>query len=180
MIADPRSLFHDALQLATRCAALAHQYSTSPLYWYIRKICETSSCAFLALVLASDLPVSHDATNAAWAVLDQLFIPDNGGHLVNAGQKSNLIAKILRKARAKRNIRVQVPMTPQFRDHRIQATTGDYPVQVAQYPPVSSAPHIEDAAVFHPSDNLLEDWEALMQEPIWPAGVSVTDQNYWV
>ncbi|KAF2645722.1 hypothetical protein P280DRAFT_128144 [Massarina eburnea CBS 473.64] len=154
------SIFHDALQLATRCAALSHQYSASPLCWYTRRIREASSCSFLALVLASDLHISHEATNAAWAVLDQLFVPDSNGETMEPGLRSSLIGKVLAKARMRRE-------------------TGGYQMHMAQYPPISSPANLGRTATFQPSGNLFEDWDALMQEPIWPAGVSAADHSYW-
>jgi hypothetical protein len=179
VIIDPCSIFHDALQLATRCAALSHQYSASPYYWYTRRIREASSCSFLALVLASDLPISHEATNTAWAVLDQLFVPDNNGQIIEPGLKSSLIGKVLVKARIKRGLQSQA--TRQFREQPIGTAAGGYQMHIAQYPPVSSTTNMGHPAPFQPSGNLFEDWDAIMQEPIWHGGgVSAADNSYWV
>jgi hypothetical protein len=166
-------MFHEALQLATRCVALAHQYSNSPYSWYTRRIREIYSSSFLAMVLASDRPMSPEDTNAAWAVLNQLFSSDANGNTLDSGVRDTLLGKVLEKARARRGLQVQTPAV-----QHIHTSTGSYPPQLLPHPAVPSSTNPGHS--FHTSGNLFEDWDALMQEPVWPGGIPVTDTNYWV
>ncbi|PVH95492.1 hypothetical protein DM02DRAFT_148881 [Periconia macrospinosa] len=164
------SIFQDALQLSARCAALTQQYSNSPYNWYIRRIRDASSCSFLALVLASELPISHEASSAAWSVLDQLFSTENSSHNVEPELQKTFMGKVLEKAREKRVIHGQAPLSQQYRDPTMNVGSAGYPVDLTQYPPNT----------FQTSGNIYNDWDALMQESVWSAGVSASDQSYWV
>jgi hypothetical protein len=175
---NDNSIFHEALQLATRCVALAHQYSNSPYNWYTRGIREIYSSSFLAMVLASDRPISHEDTNAAWAVLNQLFSADANGNTLASGVRDTLLGKVLQRARAKRGLQVQAPVVQHIREQTMHAPTGNYPPQLLPHPAVN--PPGNSGHTFQPSGNLFEDWDALMQEPVWPGGIPVTETNYWV
>jgi len=175
---DMNSIFHEALQLATRCVALAHQYSNSPYSWYTRRIREIYSSSFLAMVLASDRPISHEDTNAAWAVLNQLFSTDANGNTLDSGVQDTLLGKVLEKARTKRGLQIQAPVVHHLREQTMHASTGNYPPQLLPHPVIPASANSGNA--FQTSGNLFEDWDALMQEPVWSGGIPVTDTNYWV
>ncbi|CAI6341917.1 unnamed protein product [Periconia digitata] len=159
------SIFHDAHLLAARCANLSQQYLNSPYYWYVRRIRDASSCSFLALVLASELPISHEASHAAWTVLDQLFPSETDDSEIQSG----VLGKVLAKARAKRVMHEQPSIPQQYREHAINVGGTGYPMNMAQFP----------QNTFQTPTNIYEDWDTLMQEPVWSGGVSTNDQNYW-
>ena len=175
--ANTNSMFHEALQLATRCVALAHQYSNSPYNWYTRRIREIYSSSFLAMVLASDRPIALGDTNAAWAVLNQLFSADANGNTLDSGVRDTLLGKVLEKARTKRGLQIQTPLQ-HIREQTMHATSSNYPPQLLPHPAVT--PSGNSGHAFQTSGNLFEDWDALMQEPVWHNGIPVTDTNYWV
>lgn len=173
-------MFHDALHIATRCATLSHQYSASQYGWYTRRIREIYSCSFLALLLGSEQQqLAQENMSAAWAVLDQLFPTDNTGQPVDVELQDSPLGRILVKARMKRGLQIQIPMTQQLRDQAINAATGGFPTNMATQASVTSRAAIGQTTTFQSSGNLFEDWDALMQEPLWHGGAPGAD-NYWV
>jgi hypothetical protein len=134
------------------------------------------------MVLASDHPINHEDTNAAWAVLDQLFAIDASGNTMESGVRDTLLGKVLAKARVNRASQVQTPIPHHIREQAIHAPPGSFPPQLLPHPAASSSANsnLGHPNSFQTSGNLFEDWDALMQEPVWPGGIPVTDTNYWV
>ncbi|KAJ4344582.1 uncharacterized protein N0V89_012326 [Didymosphaeria variabile] len=173
------STFHDALHLASRCAGLMHQYSNSPYNWYTRRVRDVYSCSFLAVALSSDQQLSVEDTSAAWSVLDQLFPADAAQRPMEPGMRETLLEKIVTKARIKKELRLQIPVGTHLGDHAMQASAGGYPAHIAPHPPATSPANFGPRSGFQTTGNIFEDWDALVQEQIWPGSLP-GDNNYWV
>ncbi|KAF2441171.1 hypothetical protein P171DRAFT_488738 [Karstenula rhodostoma CBS 690.94] len=173
------STFHDALHLASRCAGLMHQYSNSSYNWYTRRIRDVYSCSFLAVALSSDQQLSIEDTSAAWSILDQLFPVDAAQRPMEPGMRETLLEKIVTKARMKKELRLHIPVGTHLGEHTMQASAEGYPAHLAPHPPVSSPANFGQRSAFQTTGNIFEDWDALVQEQIWPGSLP-GDNNYWV
>ncbi|KAF9730618.1 hypothetical protein PMIN04_010229 [Paraphaeosphaeria minitans] len=177
--ADRNSTFHDALHLASRCARLLHQYSNSPYNWYTRRVRDVYSCSFLAIALSSDQQLSVEDTSAAWSVLDQLFPEDTTQRPMEPGMLETLLEKTVTKARMKKELRLHIPVGTHLGEHAMQASAEEYPANAAPQPPATSPANFGQRSAFQTTGNIFEDWDALLQEQIWPGNLP-GDNNYWV
>lgn len=132
------------------------------------------------MVLASEQQIAQEDATGAWAVLDQLFAIDPVGQSIELGLRDTLLGKVLSKARLKRGMPIQVPITQQMRDQAMHAAAGGYPAHMLANPPVTSPTNLGQTTAFQSTGNIFEDWDALMQESGWPSGFPGTDNNYWV
>ena len=176
---DPASIFRDALHLATRCAALMHQYSNSPYNWYTRRVREVYSCSFMAVVLSSDHQLGVEDASAAWSVLDQLFPADSSQRSMEPGMRDTLLEKVITKARMKKELRVHIPVGPHIGEQVMHSSAGGYAAHIAVHPPVSSSANFGQRTAYQSTGNIFEDWDSLVQEQIWPGSLP-SDNNYWV
>jgi hypothetical protein len=154
-----------------------HQYSNSPYNWYTRRVRDVYSCSFLAVALSSDQRLGVEDTGAAWSVLDQLFPADAAQRPMEPGMRETLLEKVVTKARLKRELRLHMPVGPHLGEHTMPA--GGYQAHIAPHPPATSPANFGTRSAFQTAGNIFEDWDALVQEQIWPGSLP-GDNNYWV
>ncbi|KAF2658318.1 hypothetical protein K491DRAFT_276236 [Lophiostoma macrostomum CBS 122681] len=167
-------LFNEAIAISSRCLQFIQQFSSSPYGWFTKRIRDVHSSAFVSLILASGYQVNTELANNAWTVLDQLFpIDTRTGTLLQKGLSKTFFGKVLCKARLRRDI---------FRGQAMQTAAG------AAHHPYSAAmtvhtttplPTTVGANVSFPtSGNLFEDFDALMQDPLWSPGLASMENPY--
>lgn len=156
-----------------------HQYSNSPYNWYTRRIRDVYSCSFLVVILSSDQQLGLEDTDAAWSVLDQLFPADAAQRPMEPAMRETLLEKIVAKARIKKEMRIRVPVATHLGENSMQVSAEGYSVQLAAHPPATSPATLGQRSPFQTTGNIFEDWDALVQEQIWPGGLA-GDNNYWV
>ncbi|KAF2876440.1 hypothetical protein BDV95DRAFT_602419 [Massariosphaeria phaeospora] len=181
-------LFRDAISLATRILALIHQYSNSPYSWYTKRLREAYTSSFLALCLASGQYTDVEDMNAAWSVLDQLFPIDNSGKHVEHGLSGSLFGKVLAVARVRRGTQLRNPHGQELREQPLHAVaTGkvhqnSYPASLAQHAAANLPTTTSSVGTYQSSGNFFEDFDAIMQDPMWSASMGSVDNTYgsWV
>lgn len=127
------------------------------------------------MVLASEQQLKAEDTNAAWSVLDQLFPIDASQRPMEPGMRETLLEKIVAKARIKKDMRIHIPVGSHLGEQTLHPPSGAYP----QMPPVTSPSNFEQRTPYQTSANIFEDWDALVQDQIWPGSLP-GDNNYWV
>ncbi|KAF2262574.1 hypothetical protein CC78DRAFT_316628 [Lojkania enalia] len=180
---ETTKLFREATSLAARSLNLIHQYSNTPYSWYTKHFREVYSSSFLAFNLASDHEWGSELTLSAWSVLDQLFPVDSTGRLVEHGLSGSVLGKVLIKARVRRDFRSGDSRSQGLQHQGMHATVrGDHPGYSATMAPHNIPTTGAGMGNFPPSANLFEDFDALMQEPLWSAGLSGVDNPFgsWV
>lgn len=98
--------------------------------------------------------------------------------MADTGLSESLLGKILATARLKRNLQSRNPNTQELRDQAMHAAVGGG----GYAPATSSAAHLGTMGAFQPTGNLFEDFDAIMQDPLWATSLGGGDSNYgsWV
>lgn len=165
--------------LVTRVLTLIQQYNSSPYCWYTKRIADIYTSAFLALNLAAGRHIDHESAIMAWSALDQLYPPGSAGTLVEPCIAQCPFGKLLANARARRQ-QLQVSSTQELRAQAMHAAAGGGPhaFSSSMAPPASAA----GMPGYQSSGNMFADFDAMMQDPMWPHGMAGMDSPYgsWV
>ena len=167
--------------------SLIHQYANSPYSWYTKRFKDVHTSAFLAIGLASSQPLNEEYISLACSVLGQLYPFDaSTGNFLDHSLSKSAFGKLLMKARAAREFQLQPPSSQVLRTQAMQAAAGADPsvfsrnmtAQVASTFPTSTA----GVGAFQSTGNLFEDFDAIMQDPLWTPDLGGTDNPYgpWV
>jgi len=176
---DWNSTMHEALHLATRCAGLMQQYANSPYHWYTRRIRDAYTSSFLAITIASDQQLREEDLNAAITVLDQLFPTNASRHALETGYRESFLEKTVANAKMKREMQAHLPVDQSLVEQSMHSTPGGFATHLTSHPAITLPPSLGSRAAFQSTGNIFEDWDALMQEQIWPASLP-NENNYWV
>ncbi|KAF2475033.1 uncharacterized protein BDR25DRAFT_113627, partial [Lindgomyces ingoldianus] len=178
-------LFRDAIALTSRTLALSNRFPTSPYSWYIKRLKEAYTPSFLLFALTSGGTMDQGDVALAWAVLDQIFPVDSVGRAQEQGVEQSPLGVLLRRAKEKREGQVRFPTAQDFRQQAMEAAAGsshpNFSPNVNPHPAVTLPTNSSGMGNFQPG-NLFEDFDSIMQDPLWSPGLPGADDGYepWV
>ncbi|KAF2737800.1 hypothetical protein EJ04DRAFT_86987 [Polyplosphaeria fusca] len=163
-------MFRDAIIFSVRCLTLIHNYTSSPFSWYTKRLRDVYTSSFLALCLASQQITDHELTNSAFSALTQLYPGDESGVFTEHGLAGSTLGRLLQKARMTRHLRIGQTIHSGFSTTMAEHATATMPTSG------------DAMTAFQPTGNLFEDFESIIQEPLWSAGLSGVDNPFgnWV
>ena len=127
-------------------------------------------------MLASEEDIEPELTNSSWSVLSQLFPVDETGRLVEVAVAGSVLGKVLQKARMRQ---LRTHNTQDMRQQAMHAAAG---ASQPGFPMAMTSTSAQGMSTFQSSGNLFEDFDALMQEPLWSAGLTGAENPFgnWV
>ncbi|KAJ4301083.1 hypothetical protein N0V90_003173 [Kalmusia sp. IMI 367209] len=161
-----------------------HFDSSDPMQYLVAEICQINLLKIKLMgsmtqrrEMPAQIPYGHpeilsvEDTSTAWSVLDQLFPADASQRPMEPGMRETLLEKIVAKARMKKQMRVHIPVGSHLGEQAMHPPTGGFAAQIAPHPPVTSPTNFGQRATFQATTNIFEDWDALVQEQIWPGSL---------
>ncbi|KAF2702885.1 hypothetical protein K504DRAFT_188077 [Pleomassaria siparia CBS 279.74] len=175
-------LFREATSLATRGLSISHQYSGTPYSWYTKYLRDTYTTSFMAVCLASEaVLIEPEELHSAWSVLQQLFPLEATPSVAEASVSKSLFSKVLLKVRARHETTFRAASSHVMRGQAIYTAAGDihhFPTSMSTNLPVSLPTRVGGVGTFQSSGNLFEDFDAIMQEPLWAPTLENVDNGY--
>jgi hypothetical protein len=172
-------LYRDAIIFSVRSLTIMHNYTSSPFSWYTKRLRDVYTSSFLALGLASRQMNDHELMNSASSALLQLYPIEDSGSFAEHGLDGSALGRLLQKAKESRHALLGVVRPAHI---AIGGAQQAYPTRLTSHTPTTLATSSDTMTTFQSSGNLFEDFETMIQEPLWSAGLSAVDNPFgnWV